>query len=137
MDYRIFGTTGQKASLLGFGAMRLPLLEEGKTNIDEKEAIRMIRYAIDHGVTYVDTAYPYHAGESEVVVGKALKDGYRERVLLADKLPVWLVKSFFLPRRISAVSGNPGGLPMGLLSDPVQLPGCGFSGWAAGTSGCR
>jgi predicted aldo/keto reductase-like oxidoreductase len=87
MEYRTFGKTGEKVSLLGFGAMRLPTLDGGK--VDEAEAIRMIRHAIDCGVNYVDTAYPYHDGQSEAVVGKALKDGYREKVFIADKLPPW------------------------------------------------
>jgi hypothetical protein len=78
-------------SILGFGAMRLPVRPDG--HVDEPEALRMIRYAIDRGVNYVDTAYPYHNGESEPVVGKALLGGYRERVNLATKLPGWLVKS--------------------------------------------
>ena len=90
MLYRTFQTTGDEISLLGLGCMRFPLTEDGKA--DEAEAIRMIRHAIDSGINYVDTAYTYHGGNSEVIVGKALKDGYRERTLIADKLPIWLVK---------------------------------------------
>jgi len=90
MEYRKFNKTGENVSLLGFGSMRLPTT---KGKINEAEAIRMIRYAIDNGVNYVDTAYMYHDGKSEGVVGKALKDGYREKVLLADKLPPWLAKN--------------------------------------------
>jgi predicted aldo/keto reductase-like oxidoreductase len=90
MRYRTFDKTGEKVSLLGFGAMRLPT---AGGEVDEAEAIRMIRRAIDRGVNYVDTAYMYHGGVSEVIVGKALKDGYRERVFLADKLPPWFAKT--------------------------------------------
>ena len=90
MLYRKFKSTGKDVSLLGLGAMRFPTKEDGKA--DEAESIRMIHLAIDSGINYVDTAYTYHGGESEVIVGKALKDGYRERALVADKLPIWLVK---------------------------------------------
>lgn len=87
MQYRDFGKTGVKVSALGFGAMRLPILHEN--NVDVKRAVAMIRHAIDEGVNYVDTAYPYHQGESERIVGEALKDGYREKTYLATKCPVW------------------------------------------------
>ena len=90
MQYRTFKKLDREVSLLGMGAMRLPETENGQIN--EPEAIDIIRSAIDAGVNYVDTAFGYHNGQSEGLVGKALKDGYREKVLLADKMPIWLAK---------------------------------------------
>jgi predicted aldo/keto reductase-like oxidoreductase len=93
MKYRKFGGLEWKPSALGFGCMRLPTSGKEPGDIDEPEAMRMVRYAIDHGVNYLDTAYPYHAQKSEPFVGRVLKDGYREKVRVATKLPCWLVES--------------------------------------------
>ncbi|QJB56758.1 aldo/keto reductase [Pseudodesulfovibrio sp. zrk46] len=91
MLYRKVPKNGDELSILGFGAMRLPVNED--QSINEEKAIEQMRRAIDAGVNYLDTAWPYHGGMSEIVLGKALKDGYREKVKIADKLPVWLCKS--------------------------------------------
>ena len=92
MLYRKVPKTGDELSILGFGCMRLPAKKSG-SGIDEERAIRQLRYAIDHGVNYVDTAPAYHFGKSEKVLGRALEDGYREKVRLATKLPPWSVRS--------------------------------------------
>lgn len=94
MQYVPFGNLGFDVSRLGFGSMRLPRVQQGeKAAPDVERSVALIRSAIDGGVTYVDTAYPYMGGESEKIVGLALKDGYRERVKLATKLPCWAVKT--------------------------------------------
>lgn len=91
MEYRIVPKNNDKLSALGFGCMRLPVDQNYK--IDQDRAIAQIRTAIDNGVNYLDTAWPYHGGESEPLVGKALEDGYREKVKVATKLPSWMVES--------------------------------------------
>jgi predicted aldo/keto reductase-like oxidoreductase len=98
--YRKFGSTDVKLSQLGFGAMRLPLHDVyDPTTIDESAAKRMLHLAIDNGVNYVDTAYPYHRQTSEIFLGNALKGGYRQKIYLGTKMPVWLVKSTSDPQR--------------------------------------
>ena len=179
MLYRKNPKNGDELSILGFGCMRLSVKEDG--TIDEERATRQVRYAIDHGVNYVDTAWPYHMEQSEPFLGRALADGYREKIKLATKLPTWMVKSredmdFFLnsqleklhtdhidyylvhalvgglwdnieklgvadfldsakadgritnagfsfPRCGRGFQADSGCLRLGLLSDPVQLPG--------------
>jgi hypothetical protein len=90
MLYRRAPKTGDDLSILGFGCMRLPMT---LGRIDETRATRQVRSAIDAGVNYIDTALPYHAGQSEPFVGRALRDGYREKVRVATKLPPWSVQS--------------------------------------------
>lgn len=99
MLYRELGSTGEKVSILGFGCMRLPTLENkpyGK--IDEKEASKILNYGIENGVNYLDTAYSYHANEgdetnSETFLGDFLETQNREKLLLSTKLPSWLVEN--------------------------------------------
>jgi len=98
MQYRPVGRTGRKASVLGFGCMRLPIIGGQPHRIDEEKAQAMVDFAVAHGINYFDTAYVYHseipfqAGMSEVFLGKAIKK-YRQKVNLATKLPSWYIKS--------------------------------------------
>lgn len=110
MLYRKLGKTGEEVSILGFGCMRLPILDGNPENINEPLARKMLHHAIDEGVNYIDTAYPYHGtsahggGMSEVFLGHALKD-YREDVYISTKMPSWLVQKkedldFFLDEQL-------------------------------------
>lgn len=90
MQYRKMGNTGIQVSALGFGMMRLPMM--GNV-VNEQASIAMLRLAIDNGVNYVDTAYNYLDGNSERVTGLALLDGYRDKVHIATKCPIWLMES--------------------------------------------
>ena len=90
MEHRTFEKLGVSPSLLGFGCMRFPKKQD--ETIDEAEAEKMIDKAMAAGVTYIDTAYPYHNGESEPFVGRVLKKYDRNSFFLATKLPVWLVE---------------------------------------------
>lgn len=87
MKYRTMGKLGIEASAFGLGCMRFNGAASGDSIIDEEKAISLIRRAIDGGVTYMDTAYVYLDRTSEIVLGKALQDGYREKVTIATKMP--------------------------------------------------
>ncbi len=92
MQYRKFGTLDWQVSALGFGCMRLPTTDGKAGNIDQEKVDEMIHTAVDAGVNYFDSAYVYHDQKSEIALGKALQGGYRERVRIATKSPVWMVK---------------------------------------------
>ena len=87
MKYRTYGKLGIQGSAFGLGCMRFNGEASGDSVINEEKAIRLIRRAIDGGVTYLDTAYVYLDRTSEIVVGKALQDGYRDKVTIATKMP--------------------------------------------------
>ena len=94
MQYRRFGRLNWDVSALGFGCMRLPTTGQGPgSHILEDQATAMLHHAIDSGVNYVDTAYPYHGGESERLLGRVLGNGYRSKVKIATKFPTWLAKT--------------------------------------------
>ncbi len=99
MNYRKFGKTGLSISALGFGCMRLPVIDKDSSRIDEDMATEMIRLAIEGGINYFDTAYPYHGkdfsggGSSEPFLGRSIKNTRREDIYITTKLPSWLVES--------------------------------------------
>lgn len=89
MQYRKLGKTGREVSVLGLGCMRLPVVDGDPKRIDEEAAERLVHAAVERGINYVDTAYPYHGGASEPFVGRVLEQGLRDRVFLATKFPSW------------------------------------------------
>jgi len=99
MKYRTFGKTGLQVSALGFGCMRLPVIDKDRSRIDEKKAMELVHLAINNGVNYFDTAYPYHGkdfssgGAGEPFLGRALKYANREKIHIASKLPSWMVET--------------------------------------------
>src|SRR5438093_9564080 len=80
MLYRTLGSTGEQVSLIGLGGHHI-----GRPS-DEQEGIRIVRRAIDHGITFMDNSWDYHDGGSEIRMGKALRDGYRNKVFLMTKI---------------------------------------------------
>ena len=100
MEKRKFGKLGIETSLLGFGCMRFPATPDGK--IDEPRAEKLLDRAIAAGVNYIDTAYPYHNGDSEPFVGKVLQKYDRNSYYLATTLPVWAIESVDDAKRIFA-----------------------------------
>jgi len=111
MEYREFGKTGVKVSILGFGAMRLPMYEDnGKQLVREEESLKMIIRSFELGINYIDTAFTYCYEQSETIVGKALKI-WRNRnknsgIYIATKLPTWkITKSsdfwFYLEKQLT------------------------------------
>lgn len=96
MKYRKFGKLGIECSAFGVGCMRFHMKknENGESVVDEEQSTPIIRYAIDHGVNYFDTAYVYSERKNEIALGHALRDGYRERVHIATKLPPWTCNSY-------------------------------------------
>ncbi len=100
MLYRKIGSTGYEASILSMGCMRLPMLEqknppkdfiERQRAVDEEKALDLIKYAIGHGINYFDSAYMYHAGNSELILGKAIK-GSRDKLIITTKSPVMMIQ---------------------------------------------
>src|SRR5690348_3512222 len=80
MEQRTLGETGEQVSAIGLGGFHLALPE-----VTEKDAIRIVRTAVDRGITFLDNCWDYNEGESERRMGKALKDGYRDKVFLMTK----------------------------------------------------
>lgn len=134
MRYKYFGKTGERVSVLGYGTMRLPVLKGDYATIDETTAMRLVLYALDRGVNYLDTGWPYHGGvfrngdfneggASELFVGKVLKEVGRHKVYVADKLPTWLIREpgdmdAYLERQLTRLATDH--IDFYLLHNPVR-----------------
>src|ERR1700720_4068660 len=81
VPYRTLGQTGERVSAIGMGGFHL-----AQPGLEEAESIRLIRTAVDRGINFMDNSWDYNEGQSEMRMGKALKDGYREKVFLMTKL---------------------------------------------------
>ena len=101
MQYKKLGGSDREVSILGFGCMRLPIVKGAETAksfferqmaVDEEKALEMIDYAIEQGINYFDSAYMYHGGKSEVLLGKATKNR-REKAILTTKSPLMMIKT--------------------------------------------
>ncbi len=92
MKYRKMGSLDWEVSALGFGCMRLPPRKLNRLRADTKSSIKLIKHGIDLGINYLDTAWFYHLGDSEKVIGEALKGSYRDKVHLITKLPLQIVR---------------------------------------------
>ncbi|HSK69820.1 MAG TPA: aldo/keto reductase, partial [Candidatus Limnocylindria bacterium] len=99
MQYRVNPRNGDRLSALGFGVMRLPTRGG---NVDAERAVALLRRAAEAGVNYFDTAYIYHKGKSEEILGRALAGGLREKVFVATKLPPFMVRSLDGAKKILA-----------------------------------
>ncbi|MBU4534363.1 MAG: aldo/keto reductase [Euryarchaeota archaeon] len=91
MLYRKLGSTGINVSILGFGVMRLPL--DGNGAIDQDKSSSMLKFAIENGLNYIDTAFPYHDGQSEIFLGNFFEryPELKKKVYISTKLPTWLI----------------------------------------------
>ena len=86
------GPLNWEVSALGLGCMRLPSRRINRLRAKTSSSVELIRYGIDKGINYIDTAWPYHLGDSEKILGEALQDGYRKKVYLVTKLPIFMVR---------------------------------------------
>lgn len=92
MKYRKIGSLDWEVSAMGFGCMRLPSRRLNRLRADTGVSVNLIRHGIDLGINYFDTAWYYHLGDSERILGQALKNSYREKVHLVTKLPIHIVR---------------------------------------------